>query len=161
MVPLLTARLSEYLSNSNLGPPIDTACALAKITDSEEGKHIAIQAGTVPLLVRALTYPSRKLVKMAVRALRNIASIVVGRQAVYEAHTVQPLVNLLDLHPQAENQVRYDGVKALASIATIGRVARRTMKEQRAVKKLKALANPPLELKRVAEELRDELRDWI
>lgn len=95
---------------------------------------------------------------MAVRALRNIASIADGRRAVYEAHAVQHLVALLDLHRQADNEVRYDAVKALSSIVSIGRVARQTMREEGVVEKLKALPNPPLELQRAAEDLRDELR---
>jgi hypothetical protein len=160
IVPLLTTRLSESLSNPDLGPPIDTVCALAKITDAEGGKHIATQAGVVPLLVGVLAHPSHRLVKMAVRALRNIVSIVIGRRAAYAANAVQPLLSLLDLRPQVDNQVRYDAVTALASIAAIGRVARQTMREQDAVKTLKALPNPPLELKQVAEDLRDDLRGW-
>lgn len=158
VVPLLTARLSEFLSNPNFGPPIDIACALAKITDADGGKHVATQAGTVPLLVGALSHPSNSLVKMLVRALRNIGSIDAGRRAIYAAHGVRPLVALLDLHPHAENQVRYDAVKALSYIASIGKVARKTMKQHGAVEKLKSLPSPPLQLQQAAEDLRDDLR---
>jgi HEAT repeat protein len=161
IIPLLIARLSESLSNPDLGPRIDATCALANITDAEGGKHTATHAGAVPLLVQALASPSHDVVKMAVRALRNITSIDIGKRAVYTADAVQPLVALLDLRQQADHQVRYDAVKALASMASGGRVVRRKIREQGAVEKVKALPNRPSNLKKAAEDLRDDLRGWV
>lgn len=160
VVTLLTAKMKESLSGQSLWTQISTACALASITGAEGGKHTAVQAGVVPLLVGTLALPSRDLVKMAVRALRNIASVDSGRQAAYAAHAVKPLVAILDSRPQADDQVRYDAVKTLSYIASIGKVARKTIREQGAVKKLKALSNIPVELRLAADGLRDDLRTW-
>ena len=157
VVPLLTARLHESFFNPTLDPQIDAACALANITAAEGGKHMAVQAGTVPLLVDALTSPSGDLVKMAVRTLKNIASIKGGRRAIYAAGAVPRLAALLDLRPPADNQVRYDAVKALTYVASVNKAAREKMRAHGAIEKLKALPNPPEQLELAAEELGDDL----
>ena len=150
---LLTSHLSE---NSTLVAKVSAACAIAHITAAERAKHAAIEVNVIPQLVEALGCPVRSLVKMAVRALRNIASIDAGRKAVYTP-SVQRLIALLDSRPP-DNQLRYDAIKALACIASIDKDAQKMIREHEAVVKLKGLSNPPEEVQLAAEGLRDQLR---
>jgi hypothetical protein len=95
------------LSDSVLGTQVDAACSLAHITGAERGKHEAARAGAMPPLVVALGRPSRSLTKVAVRAVRNIASVEAGRQSAYASNAIQPLIALLYSRP-LDVQVQYD-----------------------------------------------------
>ena len=155
--PVIQLLLANLTATANFGTQIDAACALAAITSTEVAKYSAVDNGAIPPLVAALSSSLPTLKQMAVRAVNNMASVKPGRQAAYAAGAVQPLVALLD--PRSPNpNLQYDTLQALKYIATLHSTARKNMNKCGAFWILKGFEEAPLELQKVAEDLRDELR---
>jgi hypothetical protein len=152
VIPLLVACLSDTV----LDTQIDAACALTNITGAERGKKRAVEAGAMPLLVVALSRPSYKLKKMAVRVVRNIASVDSGRRAAYESNAVQPLVALLDSRSR-DFHLQYDAAKALTSIASFNKAARKAVRNCGVAEKVKRFSSAPEELQVALDTLLDKI----
>jgi len=156
----IMALLMKWLHDPSLQTKIDAACTLAHITGKEEAKRRATEVEAVQPLVDFLAHTSPVLRQMATRALRNIASIDVGRKAVYEHNAVPGLVANLDFS-STNRALQLDIVMTLSELVSTSKAAKSVIKECGTVAKLKGYSRAPKELEEAVWELKDKLGSSI
>ena len=151
VIPLLVSLLTDPSPETQ----VSAACALANITRRDPtAKTQAAGAGAIPPLVVALGSPSIQLKEMAVRAMKNIASVDSGQRAVYNSNALEGLVALL-ADSRLSLKIQCDVVSTLALIDSHSRDARNKLKQAGLFRKLTRFKdlNIPEAIK-----LRDNLR---